>query len=518
MSSNTRGFGKPQPVKKGILESQAGESIDRKAFVLLQRLQRTKLEFQISTADASGGHLLVYDEDEGKFVPGYIATHKLNVGAVSDYRFSVTELPINVYLTSQTINSAAGVHVNKTADGTSYHGMTNLIGNQGRWFTGMDANTAAGNADYLLRNLLYGKNLVRMSHLGVSPKVLISHSASGSPSGQTGFMHVRGYQNAAAVLVIEDDTDLGEVGDTSTILLQPVNPSHSRVRLNFNDWFSFDTDSSSSHEADFGLYQSGVEKLFLDTSGKLYLRPDVDIDGHLNAVITANVSGQFHATADANVHGKLGVGHTAASTAHLELGAGTTALAPQKFRSGTNLSATQDGAVEYDGAKLQFTPDTDRRIFSFSSDHKTSTTTVSNTVTRTNLLAGTLSANSVAVGQTYRATVMGHYNTANGTDTFTLTMQVGSTDVMTVTSTAAAVTGSAFIVSFDFTIRSLGAGGTIQAFTDGSINGVDKAKANTTTTSINTTAAMTTEIDLTWSNALSGNTLSATVGFLERLG
>ena len=55
------------------------------------------------------------------------------------------------------------------------------------------------------------------------------------------------------------------------------------------------------------------------------------------------------------VAGNLGVG-IAAPTARLHLDTGTTTIAPLKFVSGTNLTTTQAGAMEFNGTNLLFTP------------------------------------------------------------------------------------------------------------------------------------------------------------------
>lgn len=71
----------------------------------------------------------------------------------------------------------------------------------------------------------------------------------------------------------------------------------------------------------------------------------------------------------ASSNARLGVG-VADPTAGIELRAsnGSANTAPLKFNTGTNLTSTEAGAMEYDGTALYFTPATVRRQFAWTSD------------------------------------------------------------------------------------------------------------------------------------------------------
>lgn len=218
--------------------------------------------------------------------------------------------------------------------------------------------------------------------------------------------------------------------------------------------------------------------------------------------------------------GSYSIGTGAAATARLHLPAGTAAAntAPLKFTAGTDLTSPEAGAVEFDGLRLEFTPTSVRKFAGLTSAHITSTTTVANTVTPTTLYTGSIPANSLAVGQTYVARVLGRYSTANAVDTVALAIKVASVTVFTVTTTAASVTNAPVMLEFAFTVRSTGAGGTGWGFVEAETNAVNKTQAGTATFALDTTAAADVTVVATWSAADPGNSISIDQAVLFQLG
>jgi hypothetical protein len=211
------------------------------------------------------------------------------------------------------------------------------------------------------------------------------------------------------------------------------------------------------------------------------------------------------------IDGNFGIGTGANATARLQLAAGTAtaSTAPLKLTAGTNLTAEEDGAFEYDGARLHFTAQANRRSVALTSDTATSTATVANSAVRTTVATSEVDANSLEVGQVFILTVCGRYSTANGVDTFTLTAHFGAVDCVAFTSTAAAVTNAPVVVRFIGTVRSVGATGTIWATLEADVNNASKTQHDAATTTIDFGLALDPSLDVQWSNADAGNTFSA---------
>lgn len=128
-----------------------------------------------------------------------------------------------------------------------------------------------------------------------------------------------------------------------------------------------------------------------------------------------------------------------------------------------------------------------------------------------------LSANSASVQDILKCYTYGYYSTANGADTFTIRFKIGSTTILSYTSTAANVTNAAWHTLFTSTVRTIGAGGTFIAFAEGNTNSVNTDVTNTATTAIDTTASNTFTVTVQWSNALAGNTLTIQQAYTKLL-
>ena len=103
------------------------------------------------------------------------------------------------------------------------------------------------------------------------------------------------------------------------------------------------------------------------------------IGSHVN-----NGDNKLQVTGNSYISGKLGIGNTAAA-ARLDLPAGTATAgtAPLKFTSGTNLTTPVDGAMEYNGTNLFFTPSSAARnnILMTASVNSVSPTSPNRTIT-----------------------------------------------------------------------------------------------------------------------------------------
>ncbi len=178
------------------------------------------------------------------------------------------------------------------------------------------------------------------------------------------------------------------------------------------------------------------------------------------------------------------------------------------FQSNTNLPTAAKGMLDFDGKHLLFAQGLTRRPLSLLSDPLTSSEDVNNTTTETEIYAAILGANTLDAGTLVKALVCGRYSNTNGTSTFTLRFKVNGITLLSIISTAAAVTNQPFYAELLATIRSIGATGSIFPFIRGSINNVSKDTPGTATSTVDTTSDVTLSVTIQWSATDVGNTFS----------
>ena len=131
-------------------------------------------------------------------------------------------------------------------------------------------------------------------------------------------------------------------------------------------------------------------------------------------------------------NGKVGIGTTTPTAVlHLKAGTATASTAPLKFTTGTNLTTTEAGAMEYDGTHLYFTPSTTRETVAFTSDLTTSLASyVPYTGATTNVVLGanTLSTTSGLITPKI-------YPASDSTTAFQINKADGTTNVLNVDTT-----------------------------------------------------------------------------------
>jgi hypothetical protein len=140
--------------------------------------------------------------------------------------------------------------------------------------------------------------------------------------------------------------------------------------------------------------------------------------------------------------------------------------------------------------------------------------TVVNSAVETLLFTAPVPANDMAVGITYRASAFGRY-TVSGGGTFTIRFKMGGVTFLTVVSSANSVTNQEWSAQFVVTCRTTGVTGTVisQAWIVSS-NAIS-SQADSTTHTVDTTAAQDITITGQWSVASAGDSLTLAQGFLE---
>jgi len=223
-----------------------------------------------------------------------------------------------------------------------------------------------------------------------------------------------------------------------------------------------------------GYYQvfSKSDGLYIKSSAGVVTGPFAPREGG----VTFNDAGadvDFRVESDANTHAlfldasanALGV-NTSAPTAQLHIGAGTAAAgtAPIKLTLGTLLTVPEAGVIEFDGTGIYHTAVNHRRFVSVASDSIIATVTATNHVAPTTLWTGVLNANELKAQRVYLITACGLYTTHDAADQATIILTVGGTTVLTINTPAGLVTNMPWDMAIWFTIRTVGAAGTVSTF------------------------------------------------------
>jgi hypothetical protein len=193
--------------------------------------------------------------------------------------------------------------------------------------------------------------------------------------------------------------------------------------------------------------------------------------------------------------------------------AGTTALAPVMFQSGTLLTTPIAGAMEFDGTGIYLTPTNHRRFISLASDSIIATTTAT-TVASTTLWTGITNANELKPYRVYVVKGVGLTNNHDAAGIVTVTLNLGSTTILTISSPGSKMTNSVWFFEAIFTIRTIGAAGAVSSFGHMEISS-STINAATESSAVDTTGANDVTIKATWSAADADNWLKLTQCWLS---
>lgn len=196
----------------------------------------------------------------------------------------------------------------------------------------------------------------------------------------------------------------------------------------------------------------------------------------------------------------------------IDLGAGTTAAgtSPLKFTSGPLMTVPEEGAMEYGEGHLHITNGA-RHTVSTCSGVKTTTTTVANTTTETEIYSYNFQPNELHADERVVFNIDGIYSAATNTDVFTLRFKVAGTTVHTITRAAnGSVTNAGWEIKYKGTIRTAGPTGEFIDFVKLSDDNDSYATGEVSPHPIDTTSAFTFQVTVQWNNAKDGNSFSAT--------
>lgn len=180
----------------------------------------------------------------------------------------------------------------------------------------------------------------------------------------------------------------------------------------------------------------------------------------------------------------------------------------------TDLDATPvAGRLEYSNDKLYLTNVGKQRAIDRTSDVITTTTSVSNTTTETTIFTGTIDANDLRAGNVIKGIVSGVVSNATASDDVTIRVKLGSTTLITLAPAIGNVTNADWHIDGIWTVRSVGATGSIATHVSAEISG-NKEITNSIET-VDTTAAENITVTIQWDNAKAGNIISAYIGLIE---
>ena len=216
--------------------------------------------------------------------------------------------------------------------------------------------------------------------------------------------------------------------------------------------------------------------------------------------------------------GRVDIGADATPTAWLQLPAGlaTAGFAPLKFISGTALTTAEAGTVEYHNDRFYITNVANRRAIDRTSDVIVATTTVANTTTETTIYTATIAAGDLKVGNIIKGTISGVLSNNSAADDITIRLKLAGTTLVTFNPAIGNVSGADWHMEGHFTVRTVGAGGTLAGHIHLVVDGHESK--TTLTGAIDTTANCDFTVTVEWDNAKSDNTISIYNGFVEYKG
>ena len=193
----------------------------------------------------------------------------------------------------------------------------------------------------------------------------------------------------------------------------------------------------------------------------------------------------------------------------------------QTFEKGINLTGlaalpnVASGQVLHYGKRF-YIDSANRRVISRASDSMLTPVTVANTDVDTLLWEGNISANTLAVGKVYRASVYGQFTTANSGSILTIRVKLNNNELAQITSHLGIVTDKAGFAQAYITIRSIGVAGTVTCFS--SFQLANKSfHANNSSVNLDSTSGSNIQISAQWSSALENNICIADQGLLEAM-
>jgi len=200
----------------------------------------------------------------------------------------------------------------------------------------------------------------------------------------------------------------------------------------------------------------------------------------------------------------------------VQLMAGTTTYAPMNIPPGTAKTTPVEGDIEYVNGHLFFTQK-QRLSILLGNGIKTTTTTVENTVTETQVYSYTFAADQLNSDQVIKFVMNGLVSNASASDDYIIRFKAGGTTVHTINRTGGNVSDEAWDITYSGTIRTAGASGEFVDYSTWAEGSLSDRHADITTHSIDTTGTILFEVTVEWNAAKVGNIFKCNQGHLEFL-
>jgi hypothetical protein len=197
----------------------------------------------------------------------------------------------------------------------------------------------------------------------------------------------------------------------------------------------------------------------------------------------------------------------------VRLAAGTTANAPVTFQDGPLLATPVAGSMEFSDGRWYITGTGKQRVLDRTCGVIAATTTIANSNAEATLWTETLSANTMKVGRLYKIHCDGIISNHSNDDDITLNFYVGGVLHATITPLTKTYAASPWHADFNFTVRTVGAGGTSAVQGHMLIGALDTWFNSLQ--ALDTTAANSMTIKAKWNTASAANTISVYQGWLE---
>jgi len=257
-----------------------------------------------------------------------------------------------------------------------------------------------------------------------------------------------------------------------------------------------------------GYWETGSGKLFIDNAPRT---------NEADARVKAMMYGAFASTAvaqDLTFNAQVGVNIPPTAWLTLRAGSAAAGTAPLKLTSGTNLTTPEAGTIEYDGTRFYITGSGARRVISRASDVITTAATAANTTAEITVFTAVLPANILAAGKVYTVLGYGKASTQNASATLTIRVKVDGVTLVTLACTPGQAANDPMCYRLTFTVRTIGATGTISSHGDIEVKD-SKVHTNTSSTTVDTTAVGGVTVTFQWDNAHADNTATLDQGFLK---
>lgn len=138
-----------------------------------------------------------------------------------------------------------------------------------------------------------------------------------------------------------------------------------------------------------------------------------------------------------------------------------------------------------------------------------------NTTTETTVFEADITENTMRKGRLFKLQLTGDFSTVSSSEFFTMKVYIGGTEVMSVSSTAANVSGAAHFMETFWTVRDHGTSGKIMIHSNTIFDDEIKNIHHGLET-IDTTITKTVKVTVTWDNADPGNIFDAHQGHITR--